>query len=41
VQVPDLRSPRELRLVHRRDGNLSHAALAFVETAKRQLTTSN
>jgi DNA-binding transcriptional LysR family regulator len=34
VQVPDLRSPRELRLVHRRDGNLSHAALAFVETAK-------
>ncbi len=34
VQVPDLRSPRELRLVHRRDGNLSHAAKAFVETTR-------
>jgi DNA-binding transcriptional LysR family regulator len=36
VRVPDLRTPRELRFVHRRDGNLSHAAKAFLETAKRQ-----
>ena len=34
VRVPDLRSPRELRLVHRRDANLSHAARAFLETAR-------
>jgi len=35
VQVPDLRAPRELRLVHRKDGHLSHAAAAFVETTKK------
>jgi len=35
VQVPDLRSPRELRLVHRKDDTLSHAARAFVEVAKK------
>jgi DNA-binding transcriptional LysR family regulator len=40
VRVPDLRSPRDLRFVHRRDGNLSHAAKAFLGVA-RQLTTSN
>ena len=35
VQVPDLRSPRELRLVHRKDGHLSHAAKAFVDTTRQ------
>lgn len=39
VQVPDFRSPRELRLVHRRDGTLSHAARAFLATARK--TTNN
>jgi len=34
VQVPDLRSPREIRLVHRKDDALSHAARAFVAVAK-------
>jgi DNA-binding transcriptional LysR family regulator len=34
--VPDLRSPRELRLVHRRGGALSHAAQAFLSIARRQ-----
>jgi DNA-binding transcriptional LysR family regulator len=35
VSVPDLRAPRELRLVHRKDATLSHAASAFLEVAKR------
>jgi DNA-binding transcriptional LysR family regulator len=35
VRVPDLRTPRELRFVHRRDGNLSHAATAFLDVAKK------
>ena len=35
VRVPDLRSPRDLRFVHRRDGNLSHAATAFLDVAKK------
>jgi DNA-binding transcriptional LysR family regulator len=34
VQVPDLRSPRQVRLVHRRDTALSHAARAFLEVAR-------
>jgi DNA-binding transcriptional LysR family regulator len=34
VQVPDLRSPRQVRLVHRRDTALSHAARAFVDVAR-------
>jgi DNA-binding transcriptional LysR family regulator len=37
VHVPELRSPRDLRLVHRRDGVRSHAARAFLATA----TTTN
>ncbi len=42
VRVPDLRSPRELRLVYRRDGARSHAARAFLETARTtKLTTNN
>jgi len=35
VRVPDLRTPRELRFVHRRDGNLSHAATAFLDVARK------
>lgn len=34
VDVPDLRSPREIRLVYRRDGGLSHAAQAFLALAR-------
>jgi DNA-binding transcriptional LysR family regulator len=34
VQVPDLRSPRQVRLVHRRDTALSHAARAFLDVAR-------
>ena len=34
VQVPELRAPRQVRLVHRRDSALSHAARAFLELAK-------
>lgn len=33
VGVPDLRSPRDLRLVRRRGGTLSHAARAFLAAA--------
>jgi DNA-binding transcriptional LysR family regulator len=35
VRVPELRSPRQIRLVYRRDGDLSHAARALLEVAKR------
>lgn len=35
VAVPELRSPRPLRLIHRRDGELSHAAQAFLEVARK------
>ena len=34
VQVPELRSPRQVRLVYRRGGDLSHAAKAFLELAR-------
>jgi len=34
VRVPELRSPRELRLIHRREGVTSHAARAFLATAR-------
>jgi DNA-binding transcriptional LysR family regulator len=34
VQVPELRSPRQVRLVHRRDPGLSHAARAFLDMAR-------
>jgi DNA-binding transcriptional LysR family regulator len=33
VRVPDLRSPREIRFVYRKDGGLSHAARAFLRLA--------
>jgi DNA-binding transcriptional LysR family regulator len=36
VQVPELRSPRQVRLVYRRGGDLSHAARAFLELAKEK-----
>jgi len=35
VDVPDLGSPRELRLVCRKDTGLSHAAQAFLKLARR------
>jgi DNA-binding transcriptional LysR family regulator len=35
VEVPDLGSPRELRLVYRKDSGLSHAAQAFLKLARR------
>jgi DNA-binding transcriptional LysR family regulator len=35
VGVPDLGSPRELRLVYRKDTGLSHAAQAFLTLARR------
>jgi DNA-binding transcriptional LysR family regulator len=34
VRVPELRSPRQVRLVYRREGDLSHAARAFLEVAR-------
>ena len=34
VRVPELRSPRQVRFVYRRDGGLSHAAQAFLESAR-------
>src|SRR5688500_15457513 len=34
VRVPELRSPRQVRLVYRREGDLSHAAAAFLEIAR-------
>lgn len=35
VRVPELRAPRQLRFVYRRDGELSHAAQAFLEVVRR------
>jgi len=35
IEVPDLGSPRELRLVYRKDTGLSHAAQAFLKLARR------
>ena len=35
VRVPDLRSPRQVRFVYRREGELSHAAKAFLEVARQ------
>ena len=34
VEVPELRAPREIRFVHRREGALSHAAAAFLKVAR-------
>lgn len=35
VRVPELRSPRHLRFVYRRDGELSHAAQAFLAVVRK------
>lgn len=35
VKVPELRSPRQVRLVYRRDGELSHAAQAFLDIVRK------
>jgi DNA-binding transcriptional LysR family regulator len=34
IRVPELRSPRQLRFVFRKDGDRSHAAVAFLAVAK-------
>jgi DNA-binding transcriptional LysR family regulator len=34
VTVPELRSPRQMRLIHRRDGQPSQAAAALLQTAR-------
>jgi DNA-binding transcriptional LysR family regulator len=39
IHVPELRSPRQVRLVHRREAQLSHAARAFLEVARRAVET--
>jgi DNA-binding transcriptional LysR family regulator len=35
IRVPELRSPRQLRFVFRRDGDRSHAAQAFLEVVRK------
>ena len=35
VRVPELRSPRQVRIVYRRGGDLSHAGRAFLEVARK------
>lgn len=35
VKVPELRTPRQVRCVYRREGELSHAGQAFLDVAKR------
>jgi DNA-binding transcriptional LysR family regulator len=35
VGVPELRSPRQMRFVYRREGGLSHAAQAFLDIARK------
>jgi DNA-binding transcriptional LysR family regulator len=37
VLVPELRSPRQVRLVYRRDVDLSHAARGFLEIVRKSL----
>ena len=36
IRVPDLRSPRQVRFVYRREAGLSHAAQAFLDVARRR-----
>jgi hypothetical protein len=38
VRVPELGSPGQVRLVYRRDGELSHAAQALLDLARRRKT---
>jgi DNA-binding transcriptional LysR family regulator len=35
IRVPELRSPRTIRFVYRRDGELSHAAQAFLDVVRK------
>jgi DNA-binding transcriptional LysR family regulator len=35
IRVPELRAPRQVRLVARQDAGLSHAARAFLDVARR------
>ena len=35
VQVPELRSPRPLRFIYRKEGERSHAAQAFLDAVKK------
>ena len=35
VRVPELRSPRQLRFVFRREGELSHACQAFLDVVRK------
>jgi DNA-binding transcriptional LysR family regulator len=35
VRVPELRSPRQIRFVYRKDGERSHAARAFLDVARK------
>ncbi|MHC4910510.1 MAG: LysR family transcriptional regulator substrate-binding protein [Planctomycetota bacterium] len=37
VRVPELGSPRQVRFVYRREGELSHAAQAFLDLARREV----
>jgi DNA-binding transcriptional LysR family regulator len=37
VLVPELRSPRQVRFVYRKDTELSHAARAFLATVRQSL----
>jgi len=39
IRVPELRSPRPIRFVYRREGELSHAAQAFLDVARRVAQT--
>jgi DNA-binding transcriptional LysR family regulator len=40
VLVPELRSPRQVRFVYRKDVELSHAAKAFLDTVRKSLAES-
>ncbi len=39
IRVPELRSPRQMRFVYRKDGDRSHAAQAFLSVAKAFVTS--
>ena len=38
IRVPELRSPRQMRLVYRRDGDRSHASQALLDVARQTST---
>jgi DNA-binding transcriptional LysR family regulator len=41
VRVPEVRLPRQVRLVYRRRGELSHAATAFLEMVRQMSTQTD